>query len=330
MHEKIRIKAASEISIRSFLSGQSLREAADSVPCKMQRYVLQDRMEIILWESHWLEPQTFYLYDDTMRINFTCVLSGEYKIIPDILCKESRENILGAGGFCISHTPGCHGKAFYKGIFKSITLSLHPELLADIATQAFDSLKQCSSSYYCYCQYDNYSAELKSVAQMLWNTLITPAVEEKNTELLSMWIKGQGLVMLSLMLQKHLNARQGYCPDCPLQQTDRQKLIKAKALLLADLSKAPTIPELAQRTGLSVLKVKKGFRLLFNNSVYGLFQAERMLEARRQLLRGNVSVITVASDLGYANASHFSAAFRKQFGILPSAFKRSVQANGDI
>ncbi|WP_447546540.1 AraC family transcriptional regulator, partial [Neisseria gonorrhoeae] len=28
--------------------------------------------------------------------------------------------------------------------------------------------------------------------------------------------------------------------------------------------------------------------------------------------------------LGYANASHFSAAFQKQFGVTPSTFKRGM------
>jgi AraC family transcriptional regulator len=45
-----------------------------------------------------------------------------------------------------------------------------------------------------------------------------------------------------------------------------------------------------------VLKIKRGFRVLFNNSVYGLFQAERMQEARRRLANGNTSVMTVAAD----------------------------------
>ena len=79
-----------------------------------------------------------------------------------------------------------------------------------------------------------------------------------------------------------------------------------------------------RRYGLSVLKIKRGFRVLFNNSVYGLFQAERMQEARRRLANGNTSVMTVAADLGYANASHFSAAFQKQFGVTPSTFKRGM------
>jgi len=38
-------------------------------------------------------------------------------------------------------------------------------------------------------------------------------------------------------------------------------------------------------------------------------------------LTGDESVMRIASDLGYANASHFATAFRKQFGINPSILK---------
>lgn len=120
--------------------------------------------------------------------------------------------------------------------------------------------------------------------------------------------------------------RRRTCRHRPQQDTlslaDRHKLLRAKDLLLADLSQAPTIAMLSRETGLSVLKLKRGFRQLFNNSIYGLFQAERMHEARRRLFATGAPVMVVATDLGYANASHFSAAFQKQFGVTPSAFKR--------
>jgi len=46
-----------------------------------------------------------------------------------------------------------------------------------------------------------------------------------------------------------------------------------------------------------------------------------MTQARCRLLTGDESVMRIASDLGYANASHFATAFRKQFGINPSILK---------
>ncbi len=60
----------------------------------------------------------------------------------------------------------------------------------------------------------------------------------------------------------------------------------------------------------------------YGRSIYDCFQHERMQQARTELLRGRLSVAHVAADLGYSNPSHFSAAFRKQFGVNPSALRR--------
>jgi len=86
------------------------------------------------------------------------------------------------------------------------------------------------------------------------------------------------------------------------------------------LSSPPTIEQLARETGLNQLKIKQGFKVLFGTTTYGLFQRERM-ERALTLLQTN-SVTETASLLGYSNISHFSSAFRKQFGVLPSRVRR--------
>lgn len=103
---------------------------------------------------------------------------------------------------------------------------------------------------------------------------------------------------------------------------ERLKLYRARDILLADLGKAPLLPELAVRSGLSLNKLKRGFRALFGNSVYGVFMTERMCEAKRRLATGGITVTDVAMDLGYTNVSHFAAAFRRQFGVTPISVRR--------
>ncbi len=117
-------------------------------------------------------------------------------------------------------------------------------------------------------------------------------------------------------LHWHLAAFEG-CEHCrvPAPRECRQ-LEKARALLLADLSMPPTIAALAQAVGMNQCKLKTGFKSLFGSSIYALFQEERMSRARQLLANHNVTETAVM--LGYSNISHFSVAFRKQFGCLPS------------
>lgn len=96
---------------------------------------------------------------------------------------------------------------------------------------------------------------------------------------------------------------------------EKKQLLAAKGYLLNDLSAAPTIAELSRTVGLNQCKLKKGFKSLFGTSIYAHFQKERMHKAM-QLLKSN-NVTETAMVLGYSNVSHFSTAFRKQFGVLP-------------
>lgn len=101
---------------------------------------------------------------------------------------------------------------------------------------------------------------------------------------------------------------------------ERKRLLAARERLLEDLSAPPTITELAKEVGLNQLKLKRGFRLMFGMGIYSLFQCHRMERARELLCHHNVT--ETALILGYSNISHFSAAFRKQFGVLPSEVRK--------
>lgn len=86
------------------------------------------------------------------------------------------------------------------------------------------------------------------------------------------------------------------------------------------MSAPPTIPELARKIGLNQCTLKRCFKTVFGKSIYAYFQAERMAQARLLLRRHCVT--ETANMLGYTNVSHFGLAFRKHFGVPPSAMKR--------
>jgi AraC-like DNA-binding protein len=75
--------------------------------------------------------------------------------------------------------------------------------------------------------------------------------------------------------------------------------------------------------GLNDFKLKRGFRQVFDTTVFGYVRALRMEKARALLELGRLNVTQVASATGYSCFGHFSAAFKKRFGILPSDFKKT-------
>lgn len=99
----------------------------------------------------------------------------------------------------------------------------------------------------------------------------------------------------------------------------KERLRKAEQHLLRDFTEpAPTINELAREAGMSPSKFKTDFRQMFGLPVYQYYQRNRMLQARRLLETNQMTIKEAGMQVGYTNLSHFSVAFRKEFGLLPS------------
>lgn len=285
---------------------------------RLLRITLQDGIDVLVWRGEQRQPVSMNIRDDWGRVHFCCALQGHSRFAFDDGRRET-EHVLPAGTGCISYTPDCRGQSTHAGRIESVTVSIRPDRLRELAPDIDAVLRSRLDSARC-CEPCRCDAEMRTTAQALSLAMRKPPQPTHDrAERPALWLLGQSLALASLMIEAHRNA---IAPPAPLLKADHPKLLRARDLLLADLTQAPTIAMLAKETGLSAQKLKRGFRQLFQHSVYGLFQQERMHEARRRLSAADTPVMTVAADMGYANASHFTAAFQKQFGVTPSALKQ--------
>lgn len=132
-----------------------------------------------------------------------------------------------------------------------------------------------------------------------------------------LYLEGKGLELMAAMMDELQESERAASPL--LAQSDVERLERARRILLARPEAPPSLPELARQAGLNEAKLKAGFRTLFGSSVFGLLRDHRMDEAHRLLRERRYSVTEVASRVGYSNPSKFAAAFRKRFGVAPSA-----------
>ncbi len=96
---------------------------------------------------------------------------------------------------------------------------------------------------------------------------------------------------------------------------------KGVPFYLKPLSRA----KLSAALGMSTAKFTNLFREVFQMSYSAYLQTQRMEWAATRLATGAVKVSEVANELGYENYSHFSAAFRKHTGMLPSVYVQSFK-----
>jgi len=112
-------------------------------------------------------------------------------------------------------------------------------------------------------------------------------------------------------------------PDAPalleLDNTTIERLEHARSLLVEQMSAPPALRELARQCGTNERKLKEGFKARFGTTVFGFVRQQRMNRAHELLAKRTRSVTEVAQLVGYANPSKFAAAFRREFGVSPSA-----------
>lgn len=107
-----------------------------------------------------------------------------------------------------------------------------------------------------------------------------------------------------------------------LSPSDRAALARVRDLLDACPVRTPTLSQLAHEALLSETRLTRGFRELYGTSVHAYAVERRLERARRLLEREGASVARAASEVGYGNPSHFSAAFKRRYGFAPSELAR--------
>ncbi len=106
------------------------------------------------------------------------------------------------------------------------------------------------------------------------------------------------------------------------QEKDRDKIVKARNILMGRLDSPVTIKELARMVAMNECYLKKGFKAMFGTTIYDYFQKERMERARFLLHEKGLPVSEVAVMMGYSCISHFSTAFKKHTGLKPCELLR--------
>ncbi|MEJ2498352.1 MAG: AraC family transcriptional regulator [Sulfurovaceae bacterium] len=107
-----------------------------------------------------------------------------------------------------------------------------------------------------------------------------------------------------------------------LSLQDTQCLQKAKRILLENIKNPPSLKELAYKSAINEFKLKKGFKQLFGNTVYGLLQEHRLCEAKKLLEANEINIGEAAALVGYKSISHFGKVFKEQFNMSPMQIKK--------
>jgi AraC-like DNA-binding protein len=105
-------------------------------------------------------------------------------------------------------------------------------------------------------------------------------------------------------------------------EADRDKIIKAREILLQHIGEPVTIKALSRKVAMNECYLKKGFKEMFGTTIFDFYQSQRMEHAKYLLYEKGLNVTEVSVLLGYSSISHFSTAFKKHTGLKPCELLR--------
>lgn len=135
----------------------------------------------------------------------------------------------------------------------------------------------------------------------------------------NIYINAQTQMLLLYSLDCMLGEKQIDVVNCKFlaNEADREKIIKAREILIQHIGEPITIKELSRKVAINECYLKKGFKELFGTTVFDFYQSQRMEHAKYLLYEKGLSVTEVSLMLGYSSISHFSTAFKKHTGLKP-------------
>jgi len=136
------------------------------------------------------------------------------------------------------------------------------------------------------------------------------------------YIESKILELLSIRLQQNRNLLIDINKNECKCLSEFEKIHEAKRLLLADMNKTPTIPELSKHVGINECKLKYGFKQLYRQTVFECLFDYKMEYAHALLLDTDKPVLDISYECGYADPSYFAAAFKRRYGVTPKHYRK--------
>ncbi len=163
-----------------------------------------------------------------------------------------------------------------------------------------------------YYTQEGVSPAIAVVLSQMMSYNLHPSIKE-------LYIKGKVYELISLYFNKSSDADIEQCPFL-VDEDNVRRIRRAKEIVISRMAEPPSLSELSDEIGLSLKKLKEGFKQIYGDSVYSFLFDYKMEYARKMLETGKHNVSEVGLKVGYSTSSHFIAAFKKKFGTTPKKY----------
>ena len=145
---------------------------------------------------------------------------------------------------------------------------------------------------------------------------------DRYAEFKSVILEAKMIELVALVLLGIMHSKEQERSGMPfIDPKDMKALEKIREKIQFSPSNAYEAPAVAESLSMSVSKLNRIFREIYGTSLHAYVLDMRLEYAAELLLSGKENVTEAAIQSGYSNMSHFTKAFKKKFGMTPSAFR---------
>lgn len=167
------------------------------------------------------------------------------------------------------------------------------------------------------CRQDFYMVRANETVRHIFSELYT--VQD---HIRSSYIKIKILELLLVLTELNFDAGQKKYQY--FSKAQRDCIRQLHSFVVEHIAEHYTIEELSRRFEISPTAMKNCFKGIYGAPIYAYFRTYRLQIAERLLRDGKLSVAEIAEKIGYANPNKFTSAFRSEYGMSPTAYKKNV------
>lgn len=197
---------------------------------------------------------------------------------------------------------------------RMISVIISIKILHSLFSQEADFIHFLSSDNKEKKYYDN--KQISPSKMVILNQMMNHNI---HTSIENLYLKAKSYELLSLYFNRAEDADMEQCPFL-VDEQNVLKIRKAKDIIIDRMTEPPSLQDLANEIGLSLKKLKDGFKQIYGDSVYSFLYDYKMDYARKLLESNQYNVNEIASKVGYSTSSHFIAAFKKKYGTTPKKY----------
>lgn len=165
--------------------------------------------------------------------------------------------------------------------------------------------------------------QLRSLSSSALLTVAFWQAVARRNKLNDLAIEEATIAMLRLVLRED-----GSGTSAKINPATRHKLQRAQAFLAANISENVDLLTIAREACLSPYHLCRLFKLETGLTLRGYRLRMRLAVALSQIAEGEDNLSRLAAQTGFSHHSHFTATFRRYFGLTPSSLRHRLPANG--